>query len=272
MLDRQEISRRVLTSSVVVAAALLAGCETQNALLGSDTGVTASDKSRMTQSGFLSDYARLKPTSWGEGIECWRDPSLNAKQYDKVLVSRIVISLTPPKDKDTENTIDPSDLKTLTDYFHDSLVAALKPQMEVVDQPGPGVVVMRIALTDLVPTSVVRSATGTLIPYAFVAEAGSGVATGRPAGSTPYMGESGMEMQFRDGTSAAILGECRDTEIGRKYAFDDDAGAAGVAQTWASGYLNSFQAWSYAKDAFDKWSLLVAQRFAELRGVTPPTK
>jgi len=25
-----------------------------------------------------------------------------------------------------------------------------------------------------------------------------------------------------------------------------------------SGYLNSFQAWSYAKDAFDKWSLLIA--------------
>jgi len=36
-----------------------------------------------------------------------------------------------------------------------------------------------------------------------------------------------------------------------------------------SGYMNSFQAWSYAKDAFDKWSLLVATRFAELRGVTP---
>jgi hypothetical protein len=36
--------------------------------------------------------------------------------------------------------------------------------------------------------------------------------------------------------------------------------------------MNSFQAWSYAKNAFDKWSLLVAQRFAELRGVTPPAK
>jgi len=53
---------------------------------------------------------------------------------------------------------------------------------------------------------------------------------------------------------------------------DVDAGAVGTAQTWASGYMNSFQAWSYAKNAFDKWSLLVAQRFAELRGVTPPVK
>jgi hypothetical protein len=50
------------------------------------------------------------------------------------------------------------------------------------------------------------------------------------------------------------------------------AGAVGTAKTWASGYLNSFQAWLYAKNAFDKWSLLVAQRFTELRGVTPPVK
>jgi len=44
----------------------------------------------------------------------------------------------------------------------------------------------------------------------------------------------------------------------------------GAAQTWASGYLNSLQSWSYAKDAFDKLSSLTAQRLAALRGVTPP--
>ena len=33
--------------------------------------------------------------------------------------------------------------------------------------------------------------------------------------------------------------------------------------------MSSFQAWQYAKDAFDKWSLLVAKRFAELRGGKP---
>ena len=73
-------------------------------------------------------------------------------------------------------------------------------------------------------------------------------------------------MQFRDGVSGTVLAECRDTEIGRKYAADSKEGAGGAAQTWAGGYLNSFQAWSYAKNAFDKWSLLVAQRIALLRG------
>lgn len=271
MVDFKTCGPRLLCGWVLAGAVLLSGCATtdssMSAVMGSGTGVTATDTTRLTRSGFLSDYARLKPIEGGGGIQCWRAPDLDAKKYDKVLVSRIVVSLKAEPGK--EQTVDPSDLKTLTDYFHNSLVTALKPQMAVVNQPGPGVVVIRIALTDLVPTTVTDSLAGTLVPYAFVAEAGSGVATGRPAGSTPYMGETGMEMQFRDGASGAILAECRDTEIGRKYASDVDSGAVGAAQTWASGYLNSFQAWSYAKNAFDKWSAIVAQRFAELRGVKP---
>ena len=272
MLQRTTISRAVRGLGICLiagSAALLTGCQTYNAALGSGTSVTATDSARLTRSGFLSDYARLKPMAALDGIECWRDTALNPKQFDKVLVSRIVVSLLPPKgQKEGEvKTIDPNDLKTLTDYFHASLVKALKPQMQVVDKAGPGVVVIRIALTDLVPTTVTDSLAGTLIPYAFIAEAGSGTATGRPAGSTPYMGETGMEMQFRDGANGQIIAECWDTEIGRKYAAAVNAGAVGAAQTWANGYLSSFQAWQYAKEAFDKWSLLVATRFAELRGV-----
>lgn len=270
-MEKPGLSERspALRATAIVAllcAALAAGCATDGSMLGNGTSITASDKSRMTQTGFLSDYGRLATTPWSDGIECWRAANLVAHNYDKILISRIVISIAPAKDKDKEQTIDPSDLKTLTDYFHGSLDKALKPQMQVVDQAGPGVLVLRIALTHLVPTTVSDSVMGTLIPYAFIAEAGSGVASGRPAGSTPYMGETGMEMQFRDGASGAVLGECRDTEIGRKYAADANSGAAGTAQTWAGGYLNSFQAWSYAKNAFDKWSLLVAQRLGQLRG------
>jgi len=250
---------------LALAAACLAGCQAYSAALGSGTAVTATDATRMTRSGFLSDYARLKPVAELGGVECWRDPALDPKRYDKAMVSRIVVSLAPAKNG-APSTIDPSDLKTLTDYFYRSMQTALKANMQVVEQAGPGVVVIRIALTDMVPTTVVDSLAGTFVPYAFIAEAGSGVATGRPAGSTPYLGETGMEMQFRDGGGGKVLAECRDTEIGRKYAADVNNGTAGAAQTWANGYMSSFQSWSYAREAFDKWSLLVARRMAELRG------
>jgi hypothetical protein len=249
----------------LAAAALLAGCAAPgggSGAIGAD--VTASEPTRMTRSGFLSDYARLRPTPAADGAECWRAHDADLRKFDKVLISRIVVTLKPSADG--EQTVDPSDLKTLIDYFHASLAKALAPQMQVVDRAGPGVIVIRIALTDLVPTGITRSIAGTLIPYGFVAEAGSGVATGRPAGSTPYLGETGMEMQFVDAATGSVLGECRDTEIGRKYAADTNAGVTGAVTTWASGYVNSFQAWSYAKNAFDKWSQLTAERLAGLRG------
>jgi hypothetical protein len=41
-----------------------------------------------------------------------------------------------------------------------------------------------------------------------------------------------------------MLGGTAETEIGRNYAPDLDAGVAGAAETWASGYVNSFQSWS----------------------------
>jgi hypothetical protein len=226
--------------------------------------VTVTDPRRLTRSGFLTHYDRLKKTDWGDGIECWRDAGFDGRKYDKVMISRILVSLKPKPGE--EAAVDPSDLKNLTDYFNESLVKALKPQMAVVTAPEPGTIVIGIALTSLKPTDVKRSVSGTLVPFGFVAEAGAGVATGGPVGSTPYLGETGMEMQFLDAASGAVLGECRDATVGRKYAAEMDSSAA---RTWASGYMNSFQSWAYAKNAFDKWSMLVAQRFKVLRVGTP---
>lgn len=249
----------------------LFGCKAYDSALGSGEKVTAIDATRLTESGFLTNYSKLKPVAAMQGIECWRDTRFDPKQYKKILIAPIVVSLTAPKDsKDGKiPTVDPADLKQLTDYFYQTLQASLKPQRPIVTRAGAGVAVLRIALTDLVPTSVSGSVAGTLIPYAFIAEASSGKVTGRPAGSTPYLGETGMEMQFRDGATGAVLAECRDTEIGRKYAAELDAGAAQAAQTWANGYMSSFQSWGYAKAAFNKWSMLVAKRVAELQQIQP---
>ncbi len=267
-----------LRTRLVVGASLcalvaggLSGCQTYEAALGTGENVTAIDSARLTQSGFLTNYAKLKPVAAMEGIECWRDTRFDPKKYKKIQITPIVVSLAAPKDsKDGKvPTVDPADLKQLTDYFYQTLQDSLKPQIPVVAQAGAGVVVLRIALTDLVPTSVPGSVAGTLIPYAFIAEASSGKATGRPAGSTPYLGETGMEMQFRDGATGAVLAECRDTEIGRKYAAELNVGAAQAAQTWANGYMSSFQSWGYAKAAFNKWSMLVAKRVADLQQIQP---
>jgi hypothetical protein len=258
--------RLVRPLPALTLALLATGCANtpdagSQALLGSGTAVTVSDPTRFTKSGFLTDYKRLATVPWADGAQCWSDPQLKTGTYDKVLITRMRVKL---KDGQADG-IDPTDLKALTDYFHQALVKALSPKMKVVDKAGPGVLALRIAMTNLVPTKVGESTIGTLVPYGFVAEIGAGAATGRPAGSTPYLGETGIEMQVIDGGTQKVLAECRDTEIGRKYAADDKNGLGGAVQTWTSGYVNSFQAWAYAKNAFDKWAALIAQRLGALR-------
>jgi hypothetical protein len=251
----------------VSALMAFAGCQmppgsaTSGGALPAPTGVTASDTNLVTHSGFLSDYRRLAPMPGGEGVRCWKAPGVNWRQYDKVLITRMQVSLKPG----SASTVDPTDLKVLLDYFHGSLVSALEPEMRVVDKTGPGVLVMRIALTDLVATNVAESIVGTAVPYGFVGEIATGAATGLPAGATPYLGETGIEEQLRDGATGLIVAECEDTEVGRKYAADLDAGASGAAEAWVNGYVSSFSGWSYARDAFDKWSALTARRLASLR-------
>ena len=120
-------------------------------------------------------------------------------------------------------------------------------------------------LHETAPTRVAESVIGTATPYGFVAEVGSGAVAGLPAGATPYLGETGIESQVRDGATNAILAECEDTEVGRKYAADLNSGASGAASAWVNGYLSSFATWQYAKDAFDKWAALTARRLATLR-------
>lgn len=257
-----------LASSATAIAILLSGCATPTAggtaAVGTGgSGIVASEATaaNVRRVGFLTNYARLQPTPGGGGVLCWRDGDANWKQYNKVMFERIHVYLKPG----SSQPVDPSDLKMLIDYFHDDLVKATQPVAQVVNATGPGVLTVRIALTDLTPTNQVASLAGTAVPYGFAAEVGSGAATGRPVGSTPYLGQTGMEAQFRDGGSGKVIAECADTEIGLKYAADLNSGATRAAEAWVSGYLDSFTQWEYAKKAFDKWAADFARRFATLR-------
>lgn len=261
---------RAIGVCILTSAALLTACSSSSSLsLGGGEGgtsVVASDASAISRSGFLTDYARLRPAPGGAGMLCWRDANVDWKRYDKVLIERIHVYVKPGA---KPNPIDPTDLKMLLDYFHGAMVKAITPEAQIVNAPGPGVLRVRIALTELTATNPLESLAGTAVPYGFVAEIGSGAATGRPAGSTPYMGDTGMAVQFRDGGTGRVVAECADNEIGRKYAADLNQGVAGAAAAWANGYVESFTSWSYAKDAFDKWAAVFARRFAELRGMQP---
>lgn len=268
----KRLEKHLLAAAGLVGLTIFSGCTSTGSGSGSGSsspisgggGVVVSDATvaNVARVGFLTDYDKLRPAPGGEGLLCWRNAAVDWKRYDKVLIERIQVYLSRGN---ANNPIDPSDLKVLLDYFHNAVVRDVRSTAQIVDAAGPGVIRVRLALTSLTPTNTIASLAGTAIPYGFVAEMGSSAATGRPAGSTPYLGHTGMEAQFRDGATGAVIAECADSEIGRKYAADLDSGAKHAAEAWVNGYLDSFTQWEYAKKAFDKWAADFARRFAALQ-------
>lgn len=242
--------------AIMLMLALLSGC--------ASTSSTSSPVRKAEMRGFLSNYEQLSTLGGDDAAKSWRRADVDWKKYDKVFIDHIQVF--PTKDS-VDKGIDPTDLKMLVDYFYEALVKQIKPTAQIVDKTGPNVLVLRIAIVDLVPTEYALSIAGTLTPYAFIAEAASGPANGRPAGSTPYLGESSVEIQFLDGESKQIVAEFAGTKIGKKYDVDTSKGAVNAAKKYMGSYMDSFSAWNYAKEGFDEWAVLFKERFNELRNI-----
>lgn len=104
-----------------------------------------------------------------------------------------------------------------------------------------------------------------MIPYATIADLGSGAASGRDAGSTTYVGETGIEAEFLDSQSNLVVAQYVDNDVGKKYVVDLSEGVGSAISTGFSQYSKAYTSWGYAQQAFDTWAKLFRQRFDELR-------
>ena len=146
-------------------------------------GIVASDVTAAKCAGSGSSPTMRACGRCRAAAACCAGASTNAdwKQFNKVLFERIQVYLKPG----SWQPVDPTDLKMLIDYFHSDLVKAVQAEAPVVNAAAPGVLTVRIALTEPGPTNQVASLVGTAVPYGFAAEIGSGAATGKPVGSDP---------------------------------------------------------------------------------------
>jgi hypothetical protein len=125
------------------------------------------------------------------------------------MLERIQVYIKPG----SQHAVDPSDLKMLIDYFHADLAKAIQPEAQIVTAPGPGVLRLRIGLTNLVPTNTMASLAGTAVPYVS-SRRSVGRATGKAGGSTPYLGQRAWKSSFAMARRGRFVAECADTEIG----------------------------------------------------------
>lgn len=210
---------------LLLSALLLAGC-------------AASGMKDVKQSGFLGDYSQLKPGGEDRAALLYTKPGVSFKQYNSVMFERVTVYLSPEAQN---REIDPAVMKELTDYYQNALVNAVKDGYKVVDQPGPGVLRVRVAITDVKPSKPVANTLSTIVPVGIVVSGATKAVSGDNLGT----GEAATEMEFLDAQSGERLAAAVDRRQGGKMVFRGT--------------------WEDTKQAFDFWAKRFRERLDEAR-------
>jgi len=203
--------------------------------------------------GILTYPERMKPVGKNSDARDWFDPATDFTKYKRFAIERIQVKLDPKS-----ASVDPNDLKAMTDYFQQAVTKALVPKYPVVNEVGDDVLRVRITLVGLVGTKTGVSAAVLVIPFATLPDMAVTAASGRPTGAAPYLGTTKIAVEFIDGGTNAVVGQYAAENFGRKYVVDTGDAGKTISGT-IGGTTKSLSTWAYAQQAFDGWALLFRQ-------------
>jgi len=204
----------------------------------------ASTSGSKGSAGFLGDYAKnLQPGPKGGAKERWLKPGVNFAQYNKVIIEHVVFFF----DETSESkAIDTSELDDLAKKCDLALVNALKGSYPIVTEPGPDVVRLRFAITDLKAS---KPALGVLTTVTMVNPVGLGVSLLKKGGTGSWTG-SGI-------TAAEVLAVDSMTNEVIAAAKDDRS----------AGFTERYTKWGSVEEAFKFWAERLKQFMDEARSV-----
>lgn len=237
--------RLVQLLAILSLTALISGCATTGG-----TKSTAGNTSLYV--GFLSDYSKLQPDTDGSDAKIYIKPGHNFKQYNKVLLDRIKVWL---KEDAEYKGIDPAELQTLTDYFQEALARELGTAYPLVLEPGPDVLRIRIAITQLKPTRTEVSMITAVMPYGTGTAADLTMSAARgQAGHPPYLGEASIEAEFLNSETQEQVAAYFEQRLGKKFDVQLEEGASKAVSKGITSYTKAYSEWGYVKQAFDYWA------------------
>lgn len=102
-------------------------------------------------SGFLGNYPNFVPSQRARGAYVWIRPGKKISGYYNFIIDPVTVYLDPDA---TGRGVDPAELHKLADYFRNQMITKILSSgaYKVVEQPGDGVLRIRAALTDVMPT------------------------------------------------------------------------------------------------------------------------
>jgi len=197
---------------------------------------------KVKHSGFLEDYPRFEPGPMGGVDLVYFKEGVDFKSYDKVMLDHVVFYFS----KDAKyRGIHSNELNEMADAFHKAMVDALKGGYPLVREPGPGVLRIRCAITD------VKASRPLLNTITSVTPIGLGISTIKKGvtGTHTFVGEASMEAEFLDSRSSERIAAAIDRKAAGKYKI-----------------VKGMTKWGHAKDAFGFWAKRLRKWLDEVHG------
>ena len=187
-------------------------------------------------SGFLKDYSQLKETKSPSGAEVmrWMDPKLDINKFTSVYVEP---SQLYPKPQPTAK-ISQQTLNGITSYYDQALKREISKDLPLANGPGPGVIVVRAAIT------AVSSKTEGLHAYEVIPVALVAAAVSTASGIRDQETTLATEAAFIDGQNQRVVAQVVRKGTGKPLENDSQVMSAddvkNVIDSWADDMHQSF--------------------------------
>jgi hypothetical protein len=204
--------------------------------------ITIGCRSKVKQSGFLTDYPQFeKGPSGGVDLVYFKE-GVDFKSYDKIMMDQVVFYFS----KDSKHKgMNADTLNKLSDAFHKAMVKALKDEYPFVSEPGPGVLRARFAITNVKSAIPVLSSITTIMPIGLaISTVKKGV-----TGTHTNVGGASMEAEFLDAQTNDRVAVVIDERSGAKYKVQ-----------------KGMTKWGYTEDVFNTWAKRLRKFLDEAHG------
>jgi hypothetical protein len=236
-------SLALLAGAAALASVLSACAATSQGQVAMQQETPAGQPAPSGAAQFLgSDASLLQPGAEGQAAYIYVNPNVQWSTYKKVLLKPVEFWDTP------DSSVSPDDQKMLTSYFYNSLQQNLAKNFTLVDQPGPGVITVAVAIINAEGATPGLRSVSLVIPQARILNNAQSVVTGHAA----FAGSAEATFKATDSSTGQLLAESVDKRIG------------GMAVKNAAQVQ-----WGDAEAAMDYWSQRIVQRAVALGAGTP---
>ena len=185
-------------------------------------------KKHIVSQSLIPDPSVLSRSSTGALV--WIKPAFDPSQYDKLMIDSIELAI--PDKTIRDSGIPLAEYQSLVAHFEQEIRSAMAERYAVVDLPGPRIVRMRAAITDVEPSSPVLYSLTLLNPVGLALSYGSRAMNGQHT----FVGGASIEMVFSDSMTGEVIAMIKDSKCGDKFdtaALSRLGQARNILRDWA---------------------------------------